>query len=580
MRESNFLRYGFRPIISIFEPTIITSKMFLKYHLRRVLFFIFLSFALMDAHAQGDKKADCDKLIKAGVEALNKNQHTHSLELLMRARVLAKNNDWDSQEFLALNNIGGNYYKLLEYGEALNYYLEAYTIAIKKLTPKDEMIVLNNIAILYSEEKKYSQAIDYFKRAYAIAKENKETTKTGLYALNLGSLAIDMNDPILARDYFNEALLLLAKEPQFLTIAKMGLANCSLLQGETQAAREIAQNLLATTKDLEFYHMDIDLMMIISKSYLKENKLQEASIYVNKILRKKPNLEVKIAVFKLLTEINSRKKDYDLALQYKDSLFNATTKLNEIKNSKLYENSKIKFELQNYKNQSMLNEAKLVSERKIFYAILLFIVVAVLLVLWTLRNISHKLKQKKLIAERNGQILALELEKEKSELLLLEKQLNENKAFSLLEQEKLKNEVELKNRKLSAKALYLSGRNQMIEEILSELSELKQVAKDDSLIGHIQFLKNQLKKDNEWDNFITHFEETNQGFLNTLKSKHSSLTINDIRYISYIYMNLSTKEIASMLNITQESCRKRKERVLSKMGLSKEVNLYDYLTSL
>ncbi|MCF6131692.1 tetratricopeptide repeat protein [Flavobacterium wongokense] len=553
--------------------------MFANYHLRKVLLIIILLFGL-NATAQPVKKEDCDNLIKSGVEALNKNQHTHSLELLMKARNLAKNNDWDTQEFLALNNIGANYYKLLEYGEALNYYLEAYTLAIKKLTPKDEMTVLNNIAILYCEEKKYSQASDYFKRAYAIAKENNEPVKVGLYAMNLGNLAADMGNPQLAQSYFKEALQILPKDSDFMPLVKIGLANGSLQQGKTKEAREAALNLLTTTKDLDFYHIDIDLLTIIAKSYLAENELQKATTYVNTILAKKPNLEVRIELFQLLTEINSKGKHYDLALQYKDSLFDATLKLNEIKNSKLYENSKIKFELQNYKNQSMLNEAKLLNERKAFYAILLFIVLGVLLATWTLWNLSQKHKQKKLIAERNEQILALELEKEKNESLLLEKQFNENKAISLLEQEKLKNEVELKNRKLSAKALYLSGKNQMIEEILSELSTLQQVSKDSKLDAHIQSLKDQLKKDNEWDNFITHFEEMNQGFLDALKSKHTTLTINDIRYISYIYMNLSTKEIASMLNITQESCRKRKERVLSKMGLPKDVNLYDYLTSL
>lgn len=551
-----------------------------QYYLRKLLFFIFLLLPFTNSIAQYNTKANCDSLIKSGVEALNKNQHTHSLELLTQARAIAKKNDWNRQEFLALNNIGANYYKLLEYGEALNYYLEAYTIAIKKLIPKDEMTVLNNIAILYSEEKKYSQAMDYFKRAYTIAKDSKESVKTGIYALNLGNLANEMGNPKLAEVHFKEAAVLLAKEPQFVPIVKMGLANSNLLQGKTQEARDLAQNLLTTTKDLEFYHLDIDLMTIIAKSYLKENELDQASAYVNKILEKKPNLEVKIELFKLLTEINTKKKAFDLALQYKDSLFNATTKLSEIKNGKLYENSKIKFELQNYKNQSLLNETKLVNERKIFYSVLLLIVVIVLFVLWTLRNRSLKHKQKKLIAERNEQILALELDNKKTEALLLEKQFNENNAISLLEQERLKNEVELKNRKLSAKALHLSGRNQMIEEILQELAALPQVSKDASLVAHIQSLKNQLKTDNEWDNFITHFEDVNQGFLNSLKAKHPTLTINDIRYISYIYMNLSTKEIASMLNITQESCRKRKERVLSKMELSKEVNLYDYLTSL
>ncbi|UPT71864.1 MAG: tetratricopeptide repeat protein [Flavobacterium sp. JAD_PAG50586_2] len=428
---------------------------------------------------------------------------------------------------------------------------------------------MNNIAILYSEEKKYSQAIDYFKRAYAIAKENNEPIKTGLYAMNLGNLAADMGKPKLADEYYNEALLLLPKDSPFIVLVKIGLANGNLQQGKPKEAREAAQHLLVTTKNLDFYHIDIDLLTLIAKSYLKENQPQEATVYVNKILAKKPNLEVKIKLFELLSEISVRKQDYGLALQYKDSLFNATMKLTEIKNGKLYENSKIKFELQNYKNQSMLNEAKLVNERKTFYTILGFIIVAILLALWTIWNLSQKLKQKKLIAERNEQILALALEKEKSESLVL-----------VLEQEKLKNEVELKNRKLSAKALYLSGRNQIIEELLSELSNLQQVSKDTTLVTHIQSLKSQLKKDNEWNSFITHFEETNQGFLDSLKAKHPTLTINDIRYISYIYMNLSTKEIASMLNITQESCRKRKERVISKMELPKDVNLYDYLTSL
>ena len=82
---------------------------------------------------------------------------------------------------------------------------------------------------------------------------------------------------------------------------------------------------------------------IISKSYLKENNLELALIYVNKTFHNKPNLETKIELFKLLTEINIKRKRFDLALQYKDSLFNSTEKLHEIKNGKLYENSKIKF---------------------------------------------------------------------------------------------------------------------------------------------------------------------------------------------------------------------------------------------
>ena len=85
---------------------------------------------------------------------------------------------------------------MLDYGEALDNYLEAYTIAIKDLEPFHEMIVLNNIAILYSKDKKYDKAEEYFSKALELAKNNKDLIKQGLYSINLakstGSIRIDL----------------------------------------------------------------------------------------------------------------------------------------------------------------------------------------------------------------------------------------------------------------------------------------------------------------------------------------------------------------------------------------------------
>jgi len=511
---------------------------------------------------------------------MQQSNHAHSLELLTQARVLAEKNHWYKQQFLAINNIGANYYSMLEYGEALNYYLEAYTLAIKELEPKYEMIVLNNIAILYSKEKKYDKANEYFTKAYRIAKENKEPIKVGLYAMNLGNVANEGKKPKLARTYFSEALPLLESQPQFLVLAKIGLAECDLQQNRPQQARKTAENLLKTTEDLEFNDIGISLLMITARAYSAENNTALALDYAQKVLAEKPNLETKIAVFELFSELHYKNKSFAAALAFKDSILTATSALSEIKNGKLFENSKVKFEIQNYRNEIALNESKIAGERKIFYSVLAIIITIVFFVIWTFRNLSVKHKQNKLIAERSEQILALELEKEKSDNLLLEKQFIEKETQALLEQERLKNELESKNRKLSAKALYLSGRNQMIEDVLSELAALPQLSKDIPLVSHIKTLKNHLKTDDEWNNFITHFEEVNQTFLNVLKAKHPGLTANDIRFISYIYMNLSTKEIASMLNVTAEACRKRKERISVKMNLPADVNFYDYLTSL
>lgn len=506
--------------------------------------------------------------------------HVKSLELLTRARNMAEINRWYKQQFLAINNIGANYYNMLDYGEALNYYLESYTLAVKHLEPKYEMIVLNNIAILYSKEKKFDKAEEYFLKAYNIAKENKDNIKVGLYAMNLGAVANETNNLQKAREYILESIPLLKDEPGLNMMSQIGLAENELLLGNTKQAREIAQQLQRTAPDLNFNDIGTSILSVIAKSYIKEKNYAAAETAAMKLLTGNPNPETKRSAFEMLTEIYAGSHAFAKALQYKDSIIAVDKQLNDIKNGKVFETSRVKFEIENYRNEIALNEQKIAAERRLYLYSILGIIAVVAIIILVLWNISSRHKQKKLIAERNQQMTALELEKEKNANLLLEKQIREKETGLLLEQERLKNEIEARNRKLSAKALYLSGRNQLIEEILLSLAKIPELAKDKALATHIKTLKDHLKTDDEWESFITHFEEVNHGMLSRLKALHPALTANDMRFISYIYMNLSTKEIASMLNITSEACRKRKERLADKMELPENTSLYDYLSAM
>jgi len=203
-----------------------------------------------------------------------------------------------------------------------------------------------------------------------------------------------------------------------------------------------------------------------------------------------------------------------------------------------------------------------------------------LLILWMIRNYYLRLKKDRIRAENNHKIAELELGKEKNEKLILEKQLNEQRALVLLEKERFKNEIEKKNRKLTTKALSISTRNELIEDIVETLSESKEVFQNESLKKTILKLKKHLSQQSEWEDFFTHFEEVNQGFIENLKQQHPDLNSNDIRFLSYEFMNLSTKEIASLFNITAEACRKRRERIIKKMNLEPQTSLFDYLTGI
>lgn len=517
--------------------------------------------------------AQCDSLLKVGQQATRDKDYVKSLEVLATARSMAEKNRWKKQLFHAINYTGHNYIAMMDYGEALNYCLEAYNLAVKELDPEFEMIALNNIAILYTADKNYEKARDYYRKVYDAAKKEKFKS-LGIYLINLANVENILENPVQARNYITEAMPNLKQYwPRSVVAAEMILAEADLLDGKTADAREEALQLLKNTKDVAYNDIAIPLNEIIVKSYFKEGRYDVAAQNALGILNKKPDLETRKRTFELLAEIYGKSNDFRNAVKFKDSVLSATEELNEVKNGRLFENSRVKFEMQEYKNQLALNQEKEVVTRRIIYSLLAFFIIALTATVFILR-------QKKLIAERNQRITALELEKEKNDNLLLEKQFRENETNALLEQERLKNEIETRNRKLSAKALYLSDRNQLIEDILVSLSKKTKLSKDTSLANQIKTLKSQLRIDNEWDDFITHFEELNQGFLNRLKTLHPTLTANDVRFVAYIYMNLSVKEISSILNITIEACRKRKERIAHKMELPVNVNIFDYISAL
>lgn len=526
---------------------------------------ILLLLAMCYGHAQ--TKEQCDSLIVKGADALFRKDYVKSLELLTQARTIAESKHWDRQAYNAIFNIGNNYYAMLDFGEALNYFLESYTIAVKKLQPKDEIAALNNIANLYTKEKMYDKAMEYYSKAYETASEKNIDSRKGLPLMNMGYLYNKLDQPQKARTYLLRSMEYLKGD--HLVGAKISLIENDMLLGDIKKSRTEALNLFHNTPNAKEGNLDVFLWQIISKGYIKEGNYGMAEKYASEVLLRNPDLDVKRDLYELLALIYSKSRSYDKALVVKDSIISIDKHINELKNGRVFENNRVRFEIQNYRNDIKVKEDKIHTERIIFISSLGILIAAIVIVILFFR-------QKSIIAERNRNIAALNLEKETTHSLLLEKQITD----ALLEQERLKNEVEARNRKLSAKALYLSDRNELIEEIVTYLSKKPKYSSDKTLSEYVRSLKDNLRTDNEWNSFITHFEEVNHGFLTRLRELHPMLTANDVRFIAYIYMNLTIKEIASILNITIVACKKRKERLAVKMEIDKDVDLFDYISRL
>ena len=80
--------------------------------------------------------------------------------------------------------------------------------------------------------------------------------------------------------------------------------------------------------------------------------------------------------------------------------------------------------------------------------------------------------------------------------------------------------------------------------------------------------------------FETYFDEANEEFFRRLKEKYPDLTPYDLRLCAFIRMNISTKEIATILNISYRGAEVSRYRLRKKLDLPREINLASHLAGL
>ena len=124
----------------------------------------------------------------------------------------------------------------------------------------------------------------------------------------------------------------------------------------------------------------------------------------------------------------------------------------------------------------------------------------------------------------------------------------------------------------------------MLLTIKDKLKRIAQISNDPKIKPEITELIKNIEKDTlidkDWEKFEIYFNNIHDRFTQILKEKFPILTANDIKMCAYLRMNLSTKEIASILNISVRGVEISRYRLRKKMNLENGVNLTDYLSKL
>lgn len=180
-------------------------------------------------------------------------------------------------------------------------------------------------------------------------------------------------------------------------------------------------------------------------------------------------------------------------------------------------------------------------------------------------------------------------EREKLAIVTMkEKEFDEHKAQSdyvidKLKNEKLEVEIGHKNKELASATMHLVQKGQILQSIRDSLQEFDPSSGDKAkkeLRRLVRMINDDIKLDNNWEQFELHFDQVHVDFLKRLRAAYPKLTPNDHKLCAYLRMNLSTKEIATILNISVRGVEISRYRLRKKLDLDTNENLTEFITNL
>jgi tetratricopeptide (TPR) repeat protein/DNA-binding CsgD family transcriptional regulator len=460
--------------------------------------------------------------------------------------------------------------------EAIVYYIKGYyNLAFNKAIKGEEIFTkheelapdLNQnrlvIASIYSAMKDTLNAIDYFQKTIDYFKEQGMKRQYASNAVLLADLLIPnyQSNPAVAsliRETVEVSQGL--KDIALINNARLAQAALEYEKGNYQEAKKIQSGLVSTTLNEGQEYLQAVNTLALGKTMIITQEYSQAIEYLKKaeVLSNQLGMEtIGRDAQKLLAQSYEAMGDYQNSLayfkQYKaldEKIYNQerTNRFDELQTIYETEKKESAIALQAEEIKTLNAQAKADRLTKTLYAtgMASFVLISGGLFF----GFRQRMKKNR-------------IEREKQEAIYQQ-------------------ELAFKKKELASQTLHLVQKNTFIQELKENLERIKQSPE----LFKVEFrklvllLRRQSAEDKTWEVFKSYFSEVHNDFDHHLKSIAQDLTENDIRLASFLRMNLTTKEIASLLNVLPDSVLKSKYRLKKKLGLSKEQDLGGYLNTL
>lgn len=181
---------------------------------------------------------------------------------------------------------------------------------------------------------------------------------------------------------------------------------------------------------------------------------------------------------------------------------------------------------------------------------------------------------------RYMQKLKLQEEELRHQKKILEIELKAENELNIQEYEKhiLELEIQSKSTEVAGKSLSIAKQSEMIENIQNILDSENDMNKLKSEIK--KAIKINAVNKHEWETFEANLNQIHNDFIIHLSKKFPNLTSKDIKLCIYLKMNLTSKEIAPLMNITFRGVELHRYRLRKKIGLNQDESLSKFMLSI
>lgn len=481
-------------------------------------------------------------------------------------------------------NIGVCYKMTGQYGEAIGAFNEAMKIDKMLGNEPDIAIDLNNIGTVYQAWGKHLEAIRFFQMAYDIDARLGNKAKFSIRFSNIAQSFMEINNIPEAISYFEKALEI---DRELNTTVKIpvrlqGLGVAYSKLGQFSKALSFFDEALGRFESLGHESRIAVLHYHFGELYSNMGSSENVVLHFQKSLEYARKLGMKPTIIdaaKGLYHFYKNHDEYKEALTYFEIYKNAVDSVFSENSSRQINEFEIRYETEKKENENRLLTKDLqIKERNQWFLITLVVGLILLSgsLFYAFRLKKRSLIQSKILFEQENELNKLKITQVEKENLHLQEVLFAEEEIKKLQAKS----IEQKNHELTSATLLIANKNEAFENLRRMAEYLTQNNagnKDEKFREIIREIDRQTDVESQWEQFRMHFESIHKSFFIKLRETNTGLTQTDLQLCAYIKLNMGTKEIARLMNITPESVNTHRYRLRKKITMKADETLDEFV---